>query len=195
MPGMSTKPGGTQYPATPPCLKMNNSNSGHTADTDASSPNNHTENRPSRRRFLGQVGAALAGGAVLGKLPQAAAQSLNPRTGEGTQSSAAGSRVQQAYQVRVQAATQEAQIPTARHTTNGDENRYFDKSGSYSKGLLQDGIGLVNLNAWASFKTALKSGNFSDFENMVMGGTRTMNSASSTKYSVMYPWRRLIPRS
>ena len=33
----------------------------------------------------------------------------------------------------------------------------------------------MNLNAWASFKTALDSGNFADFENLIMGGTRTMN--------------------
>jgi len=33
----------------------------------------------------------------------------------------------------------------------------------------------VDLNAFASFKAALASRKFSDFENMIMGGTRTMN--------------------
>lgn len=43
------------------------------------------------------------------------------------------------------------------------------------KGLPHDSFGRVDLNAFASFKTALTSGRFSDFEDMVMGGTRTMN--------------------
>jgi hypothetical protein len=56
-------------------------------------------------------------------------------------------------------ARNEAHIPAAPQTTNGDEERYRDKCGTYSKGILQDGIGLVNLGAFASFKRALNSGN------------------------------------
>src|SRR5207244_13571178 len=36
-------------------------------------------------------------------------------------------------------------------------------------------IGLVNLQAFQSFKTALNSGNPADFENIIMGGPRTLN--------------------
>jgi hypothetical protein len=61
------------------------------------------------------------------------------------------------------------------HTTNGDEARYADHSASYSKGLLQDDIGVVNPAAWASFKKALQSGRNSDFEAIIIGGTRTQN--------------------
>jgi len=143
--------------------------------TSATAPNPQkiSENRSSRRRFLGTVGAALAGGAVLGKLPQAAGQDLDSAVGDGVLSHSP--RVNQATQLRIQTAKREGQIRVPQHTTNGDEERYADKSGSYSKCLLQDRIGLVNLNAWASFKTALQSGNFSDFQNMIMGGTRTEN--------------------
>ena len=79
------------------------------------------------------------------------------------------------FLLRVGAATREALIPVPPHTTNGDEARYPDKSGSYSKGLLQDGYGRVNLNAYQSMKTALRTGNPADFENIIIGGTRLLN--------------------
>jgi len=97
--------------------------------------------------------------------------------GTGTLANSTEPRVRQSYLLRKAAATAESRIPVPPHTTNGDEQRYFDKSGSYSKGLLQDGIGLVNLNAYQSFKTALNSGRFEDFENIIIGGTRTQNGA------------------
>jgi hypothetical protein len=153
---------------------MNPSNTVKKPDPEASLSNDQPQNRSSRRRFLGQVGAALAGGAVLGKIPQARAQARESGAGD-TAQPLKGTRVERAYQIRVQTAAAEAQIAIPRHETNGDELRYSDKSGSYSKCLLQDGIGLVNLSAWSSFKNALISGNFVDFEGMVMGGSRTMN--------------------
>jgi hypothetical protein len=58
---------------------------------------------------------------------------------------------------------------------NGDEALYADKSGTYTKGILQDGIGIVNQAAYASFKAALASGNPHDFDQIVTGGPRTQN--------------------
>ncbi|UMB69260.1 vanadium-dependent haloperoxidase [Mycobacterium paraterrae] len=58
---------------------------------------------------------------------------------------------------------------------NGDEARYADKSGTYTKGVLQQGIGLVDLAAYESFKHALASGDPADFANIVLGGPRTLN--------------------
>jgi hypothetical protein len=131
----------------------------------------------SRRKFLRQVGAALTGGVVLGKTSLAAAQSDAPGIAEGVQlpNSATDPRVKKSLAIRVKAATKEALIHVPPHTTNGDEQRYPDKSGTYSKGILQDGIGLVNLNAYQTFKNALSSGKGPDFENILMGGTRTLN--------------------
>ena len=77
--------------------------------------------------------------------------------------------------VRMFAAVKEAVIPVPPHTTNGDEERYSDKSGTYSKGLLQDGIGLVNLAAYRSLRRAINTGRFEDWENIITGGTRTEN--------------------
>ena len=58
---------------------------------------------------------------------------------------------------------------------NGDEALYADKSGTYTKGVLQSGIGLVDLAAYQSFKNALSSGAPADFEKIVLGGPRTLN--------------------
>lgn len=129
---------------------------------------------PSRRRFIGQVTAALAGGALLSKATGARAANF----GDGQVPAFPGNtdpRVIQAYHIRVAAAAKEAAIPVPPHTTNGDEQRYRDKSGTYTKALLQDGIGLVNLQAYHSFRKAINSGKFSDWENIIAGGTRTQN--------------------
>jgi hypothetical protein len=58
---------------------------------------------------------------------------------------------------------------------NGDEARYADKSGTYTKGLAQAGIGLVDLGAYQAFKRALSTGNPADFEKIELGGPRTQN--------------------
>lgn len=157
---------------------MNNKNNSEVnpKKTETSSDNS-SNNGPSRRKFLGQVGAALAGGAIFGKAAVASAQSYNPAIGDGIapEPNVIDPRVKQAYAIRKAAAAAEGHIPVPPHTTNGDEQRYLDKSGTYTKGLLQDGIGLVNLNAYQSFKTALNRGTFEDFENIIIGGTRTQN--------------------
>ena len=58
---------------------------------------------------------------------------------------------------------------------NGDEALYSDKSGTYTKGILQTGVGLVDLAAYQTFKNALESGDPADFEAITLGGTRTLN--------------------
>lgn len=138
----------------------------------AITPHQKSENGPSRRKFLSQVSAALATGALLGKIPQAAAQASNALAAP---AATTDPRLRQAFALRVAAATKEAQVPVPPHTANGDEQLYPDKSGTYSKGILQDGIGLVNLAAFRSFRRAINSGKFEDFENVITGGPRTMN--------------------
>jgi hypothetical protein len=78
-------------------------------------------------------------------------------------------RVVQAFETRLAAATREALVPVPPHTTNGDEMRYPDKSGTYTTGLLQDGYGRVNLNALNTLKTALTTAKPSDFEKIILG--------------------------
>ncbi len=61
----------------------------------------------SRRKFLGQVGAALAGGAVLGKAAVASAQDYNRAVGDTNALLGGGfdPRVTQSFAIRVGAAT------------------------------------------------------------------------------------------
>jgi membrane-associated phospholipid phosphatase len=72
-------------------------------------------------------------------------------------------------------ALQDARVPAATNLSNGDEAQYADKGGTYTKGLPHDQFGRVDLVAYQTFKTALNSGEFSDFEKIIMGGTRTLN--------------------
>jgi hypothetical protein len=124
------------------------------------------------------MGMATVAAGVLGKTPVAFAQS-NEVGGSGIAdnevSPALNGRVQHALNLRIAAAQRDSRIPVPPHTTNGDEQRYLDHSASYSKGLLQDDIGVVNRAAWRSFKKALGSGRNSDFEAIIMGGAHTLN--------------------
>ena len=131
---------------------------------------------PTRRKFIGQIGAALAGGAVLGKAAITSAQdSKHFVEKEITLGGGVDPRIEQSYARRVKAATRVSEIPVPPHTTNGDEARYADKSGTYSKGILQDGIGLVNPAAFVTFRNAINTGTFEAFENVITGGSRTQN--------------------
>ena len=144
---------------------------------DAKPADYNSSKATSRRKFLGQMGAALTSGAVLGNAGLAFAQSSSTTVAEGIRGLGPRSdpRVRRCFAIRLGTANDEAHIPVPPHTTNGDEERYPDKCGTYSKGILQADIGLVNLNAFQTFKRALNSGNPVDFENVTMGGTRTLN--------------------
>ena len=88
---------------------------------------------------------------------------------------ATADRVLRSLAVRTQAAGTDAFTAAPQEIDNGDEARYADKSGTYTKGVLQAGIGVVDLAAYASFKGALASGSPADFERIVLGGPRTLN--------------------
>jgi hypothetical protein len=133
---------------------------------------------PNRRKFMGQVGAAATAAGALASPSVSSAQAIGgssnslggvaPRTGVNNR------RVSEAFELRVAEATQDASVPAATNMNNGDEARYADKGGTYTKALPHDSFGRVNLNAYQTFKTALNTGEFSDFEAIIMGGTRTL---------------------
>lgn len=133
----------------------------------------------SRRTFLSKVGMAATTAGVLSSVPSAVAQAVNRGASNGPSVSnpniVSNPRVQIAYNLRVGAATRDASANVPPHTTSGDEQLYPDHSASYSKGLLQDDIGVVNPAAWQSFKKALNSGLRSDWDNIIIGGVRTQN--------------------
>jgi len=132
--------------------------------------------------FLGQA-ATLAAGALAAPAI-ASAQSPSEENSPTSASAQATSnsygipgnpRVQASFGIRLSAAIAQAQVPIPSHQTNGDQQRYPDGSATYTKVVLQDSIGLVNPTAYKSFTTALASGKPSDFENILIGGTRTLN--------------------
>jgi len=84
-------------------------------------------------------------------------------------------RVVRSQALRTARTEEDTFVPQPAQIDNGDEARYADKSGTYTKGVLQSGIGLVDLAAYQSFKKALASGDPADFEKIVLGGPRTLN--------------------
>ncbi len=90
-------------------------------------------------------------------------------------SPATSNRVPRSFALRIETAGHDAFIPAPAQIDNGDEALYADKSGTYTKGILQVGIGLVDLAAYQTFKTALNSGDPADFEAITLGGPRTLN--------------------
>jgi hypothetical protein len=128
---------------------------------------------PTRRKFMGKIGGAAAATAALALSPTLGSSST--RAEAETPTGVRDPRVLKSFALRAGTAGADALVPVPPHTTNGDEGRYADHSASYSKGLLQDDIGVVNPAAWASFKKALKSGRNSDFEAIIIGGTRPQN--------------------
>jgi hypothetical protein len=135
------------------------------------------KNGSSRRAFLGHLGGAaaatVAASTLLGPLAKSAEAVEGERGGEIAIQGVV--RANNAKAARVNAANRERAVALPPHTTNGDEQLYQDRSASYSKGLLQSTFGVVNPSAWQSFKKAIASGSATDWNNIVIGGTRTQN--------------------
>lgn len=121
-----------------------------------------TPRGPNRRKILGQIGAAATAAGALASPSMSSAQTV----GSSSNSSGVGAppagvtnrRVMEAMQLRVAEAVDDAKVRAATNRDNGDEARYPDKGGTYTKGLPHDQYGRVDLNAYQIFKRALNSG-------------------------------------
>jgi hypothetical protein len=71
--------------------------------------------------------------------------------------------------VRATTANQRAQQTLQTQLTNGDEQRYADKRGSYGKGLKQNDDGFVNVTAFKQLVIATQTGLPADFNKITMG--------------------------
>src|SRR5262249_37520708 len=100
----------------------------------------------SRRTFLGTMtGAAVAAGTV-GFAPTAQA---TPSSAAGPNAAATPTpRAQAALKLRQDAAKAQINLGQATHVSNGDEARFGNKIGSYSKGLPHNSLGEVSLSAY-----------------------------------------------
>ena len=123
----------------------------------------------SRRKFISTAG--LAGAATVA----AAAIPLEPLLGSKTSvadaangNSNAANRANDCFNYRKNMAQAE-KINLGVQPDNGDASRFTDFSGSYSKALLHDSLGVPNAAAFASMRTALATGKTADFANIIVG--------------------------
>lgn len=143
---------------------------------EVSGKNGHKNNAPtnqpadrSRRSFLNKAGGLTAMAVAAAMVP------LEPLLG-GKESTAEASvityqentRANNAFQYRKQEAQAEKISPPVA-ADNGDAGRYSDHSGTWSKTLAHDDLEIVNANSYASLVNALTSGNFADFQSILVG--------------------------
>jgi hypothetical protein len=131
----------------------------------------------SRRKFLGQVGVAagLAAGTLATPITSAAQSESSQVTTPAAPAGVTNPRILEAFTIRVTEATTDALLGPAKNVNNGDQALYADHGGTYTKGLLHDQFGRVTPASFQSFTHALSTGKFSDFEKIIVGGTRTQN--------------------
>lgn len=151
---------------------MNQKNSLLSAEKQA---NESTPRSQSRREFLGNVGGATAATIAVGVAGVPTLGASNEVTPEVLASTAEVSdiggsgRAEQAYHLRIQAATIQKIAPLPTHTDNGDEDRYLNRIGNYSKGMPHNSLGEVDQVAYNALLQAIGTGNPDDFERVPMG--------------------------
>jgi len=77
-------------------------------------------------------------------------------------------RMAASFDYRVAMADKE-KIDVGELPDNGDSQRFTDFSGSWSKSLRHDSLGVPNAASWLSLVNALYTGAFQDFENILVG--------------------------
>lgn len=115
---------------------------------------------PGRRSFMGKAGGMTAMAVAAALLPRKADASVITYKDTTRANLAFAYRRQQAQAEKVDIGV----LPD-----NGDAAKFSDHSGTWSKVLAHDNLGIVNQNSYASFTKALTSGNFSDFESILVG--------------------------
>ena len=146
-------------------------------------PEVHPKDEPgaglSRRGMLGTLGvlagAGVLGGSTLVSPGRARAAEVGPVTGAGRE---AETRMR-----RIDAADFQASKPFPVLACNGDEDRYANRIGSFSKTLPHSRSGEVDPAAYDAFLAALSSGRAADFDAVPAGGTaRLANPRAAYAY-------------
>jgi hypothetical protein len=129
--------------------------------------------RSSRRRFLRDAGGLGAASLASGSL---AVPLLAGQPPERSSTADESLHAEQVYRLRLDAARAQRQRPRVEHSTNGDETRYANRIGSYSKGLPHDAHGEVEPAAYDSLLRAVASGRPPDFEAIVLAGPNKLTN-------------------
>ena len=130
---------------------------------------NQKSGQPSRRKFLshaGMAGAATIAAATIPLEPLLGDKQTVAKAANGNSNSA--SRMNECFNYRKNMALAN-RVNVGPQTDNGDAARFTDFSGSYSKALLHDNLGVPNAAAFLSLRDALATGNTADFANIVVG--------------------------
>ena len=134
-----------------------------------------------RRRFLGSAAAGLAASTVAGSGLAGCGGSGGRGGGAAVANGAiqpisASARATRSRDLRRAASDAEFARPLPTLADNGDEARYANRIGSFSKGLPHNSIGEVQSAAYASLITALTSGLPADFEAIQTGGANRLKN-------------------
>jgi len=125
----------------------------------------------SRRKFISRAGIAGAATVAAATIP------LEPLLGSAksvvqaappNDNSHSANRMNDCFNYRKNMALAE-RINVGPQPDNGDLSRFTDFSGSYSKALLHDSLGVPNAAAYASTRNAFATGKANDFANIVVG--------------------------
>jgi len=116
----------------------------------------------SRRTLLGGLTVA----SVATFLPDATTSTANGETI--IEATITATRREQAFRIRVAAATYQKNLPLPPRPVNGDEERYIKKFANYSKGLPHNELGEVIPNAYEAMVDAVSS---KQMDNIPLGGT------------------------
>lgn len=152
----------------------------------ASGQDEKAQAKQARRAFLGRVGGVTAAtlAASIGA-PSASAQGLFGNNNKcdddnfpfGVEPlSMTANRYTKSYNYRVNAAKMAKKRPIVFHLNNGDESRYANKIGSYTKGLLHNQLGEVDPAAYATLAKAVQTRNPADWEAIQLGLGRKLTS-------------------
>jgi hypothetical protein len=79
-------------------------------------------------------------------------------------------RVAEALRIRIRAAKNAGDLDDFPRPTNGDEERYQNRIGNFSKGLPHNDLGEVEPADYDALLNALRTGDFNDFEALRLGG-------------------------
>jgi hypothetical protein len=82
----------------------------------------------------------------------------------------ANKRAGASFQIRLDAAQEQAELPAPQQIANGDEQKYPNFIGNYHKGLQHNGIGEVDPTAYQAFLSAVRRGTWDAFESIPLGG-------------------------
>ncbi len=137
---------------------------------------NSRQSNISRRSFLGRVGSvagvAAASGAMTVLEPLIGGESSKAHANEiGPLDDATRATASLTYRTNI--ANANFALPLVSHPCNGDEALYADKCATFTKTLVHDSFGRVDLStSYPSFINALTTGNPADFNAIVVGGPR-----------------------